>query len=57
MLVTAQNIANPLRAEGPIFHFAWKAATDAKQHIAIKEKNIWKECNTIAGFEIGIWES
>lgn len=40
-----------------MFHFAWKAATDAKQHIAIKEKNIWKECNTIAGFEIGIWDS
>jgi hypothetical protein len=37
--------------QGPIFHFAWNAATLAKQHIARKLKNICDVWKTIIGLE------
>lgn len=40
MFVTAMKIAKPESPEGPMCHFAWKEATEAKQHIAMKVKKI-----------------
>lgn len=37
--------------QGPTFHFAWNAATLAKQHIARKLKNTCDAWNIMAGFD------